>query len=204
MTPEPINTTVFWIINITTICTAIGTIFAGIAAYRAAKAAKGSLDHAKIEWEQQKMFNAPFIIVEAPGIKATEQSPPYEIRITFVNSGHRPAHDLYGKIYLMTRELENKPLYEIDFSLANAVPPKWPNPWYTDIRLSENVPPLYIVVAIRYKDPPAGTTSNDFIYMKWDGVVKGKFRANFVHAAYQEKQKIMKYLNKNCLLQDFT
>lgn len=51
-------------------------------------------------------------------------------------------------------------------SISNEIPNNSPTPWYYDnLHLSENMPPKFIVVIIRYSDPILEKEFNQQFYM---------------------------------------
>jgi len=177
----------------------VGAISGAVAAI----AALFTVYHARSSWKEQIESNRPYFTITEPGIKSLPQSPPYRIQITMENIGIRPAYDLIGKIFIIDKNLESEPRFTFDFSVANEIPPKTPTPWYNDtLRLPKNMPPQYIVFAIKYSDPVINKSFTQVFFMKWDGVVNGVFDPNFVHVSIEEKQKIKDHLKD--LLQNFT
>ena len=178
-------------------------IVAAISGAIAAIAALLTVYHARIAWKEQIESNRPYFTIAKPGIKPLPQSPPYRIQITMENIGVRPAYDLFGKIYIINKNLKDGPQFTFDFSVANEISVKTPTPWYNDsLQLPTNVPPQYVVFAIKYRDPVVNKSFAQVFFMKWDGVVNGQFHPDFVHVSIEEKQKIKDHLKD--LLRDFT
>ena len=178
-------------------------IVAAISGAVAAIAALLTVYHARTTWKEQIESNRPYFTIMKPGIKSLPQSPPYRIQITMENIGVRPACDLVGKIYIIDKNLKSGPQFTFDFSVANEIPAKTPTPWYNDsLLLPKNVPPQYVVFAIKYRDPVVNKSFTQVFFMKWDGVVDGHFYPDFVHVSIEEKQKIKDHLKD--LLRDFT
>ena len=178
-------------------------IVAAVSAAIAAIAASVTVYHATITWKEQIESNRPYFTIAKPGIKPLPQSPPYRIQITMENIGVRPAYDLFGKIYIINKNLKDGPQFTFDFSVANEISVKTPTPWYNDsLQLPTNVPPQYVVFAIKYRDPVVNKSFAQVFFMKWDGVVNGQFHPDFVHVSIEEKQKIKDHLKD--LLRDFT
>ena len=154
-------------------------------------------------WKEQIGSKRPYFTITEPGIKPLPQSPPYRIQITMENIGVHPAYDLFGKIYIIDENLKGRPQFTFDFSVANEIPAETPTPWYNDsLQLPTNVPPQYVVFAIKYWDPVVNKSFAQVFFMKWDGVVNGQFHPDFVHVSIEEKQKIEDHLED--LLRDFT
>jgi hypothetical protein len=135
----------------------------------------------------------PYFTIEAPGIKALPSSPPYRIQITMRNVGVHPAAVLQGKILFVDAALATRPAYNFEFSVANDVPSGSPTPWYNDsLMLPNNVPPMYIILAISYRDDILGRTYSQGFYMRWHGVENGQTHPDFVHVSTSEKVRIEK------------
>lgn len=178
-------------------------VVAAISGAVAAIAALLTVYHARTAWKEQIGANRPYFTIANPGIKLLPQSPPYRIQITMENIGVRPAYDLFGKIYIIDKNLKSDPQFTFDFSIANEIPHETPTPWYNDtLQLQTNVPPQYIVLAIKYKDPVVNKSFPQIFFMKWDGVTNGQAHPDFVHVSKAEKQKIGDHLKD--LLRDFT
>jgi len=178
-------------------------VVAALSGAVAAIAALLTVYHARTSWKEQTEANRPYFTITNPGIKPLPQSPPYRIQITMENIGVRPAYDLFGKIYIVDKNLKSDPQFTFDFSIANEIPTKTPTPWYNDtLRLPTNVSPQYIVLAIKYKDPVVNKFFPQIFFMKWDGVANGQTHPDFVHASKEEKQKIGDHLKD--FLKDFT
>ncbi|MBO8129934.1 MAG: hypothetical protein H0Z29_00265 [Candidatus Marinimicrobia bacterium] len=178
-------------------------IVAAISGAIAAIAALLTVYHARIAWKEQIGSNRPYFTIAEPGIKPLPQSPPYRIQITMENIGGRPAYDLLGKIYIINKNLKSGPQFTFDFSVANEIPVKTPTPWYNDsLQLPTNVPPQYIIFAIKYRDPVIDRSFTQVFFMKWDGVINGQTHPDFVHVSKNEKEKIADHIKD--LLRDFT
>ena len=133
----------------------------------------------------------PYFTIEAPGIKPLPSSPPYRIQITMQNVGAHPATALEGKISFVDAALAAKPAYTFDFSVANDVPSGSPTPWYNDsVMLPNNVPPMYVILAVSYRDDIIGRGYSQEFYMKWQGVENGQTHPDFVHVSASEKVRI--------------
>ncbi len=136
----------------------------------------------------------PYFTVKDPGIKA--DSLPYRIQITMVNMGGRVASDLFGNIDMMDQDFKGRPASIGEFSVANEIPPNIPTPYYISVSLPVNMPPQYIVMHIRYKDPIVDTDFSQDFFMRWEGVRDGKTPPDFVHASLGEKNKIAAWLRE--------
>lgn len=118
-------------------------------------------------WKEQIESNRPYFTITNSGIIQLPQSPRHRIQITMENIGVRPAYDLYGKIFIMDKNLRRNPRFTFELSIANEIPAKVPTPWYNDsLRLSTNIPPQYIVLAIEYSDPILKKSLDQMFYMK--------------------------------------
>ncbi len=105
-------------------------------------------------WREQIETNRPYFAIIESGIVQLPKSSRYRLQITIENIGVRPAYDLYGKVFLIEKDLKREPSYTFDLSIANEILANIPNPWYNDsLRFSADVPPQYIVTAIEYSGP---------------------------------------------------
>ncbi len=142
-------------------------------------------------WKEQIESNRPYFTITKPGIIQLQQGPWHRLQITMENIGVRPAYDLYGKIFIMDKNLISEPRFAFELSIANEIPAKIPTPWHNDsLRLSTNIPPQYIVLAIEYSDPILKKSFDQIFYMKWNGVTEGQPDSNFVYMSIDEKMKI--------------
>ena len=176
-----------------------GQLMAAMAAWIGAIVAILSFLHTRNIWNNQKESARPFITLgEKPGI-VKQQGVTY-VNIPMINVGVRPAYNLIGKVYIMVGDLKGPPTSEIDFSVANAMPPKATTPWYSDFKWSRNMPPHYIVLVVKYEDQATGEGHREAFYMKWGGVKDGAYDANLLHVSVEEKGEITHYLRQRALL----
>lgn len=175
----------------------IWVVVTAISGATAAIAALFTIYHARKTWKEQIESNRPYFTIKAPGVKELPDSPLYRMQITLENVGIRPAFDLSGKIYIVDKNLNKKPDFTFDVSVANDIPPNTPTPWYNDtLQLPTNVPPKYIVFAFRYNDPIINEVFAQVYYMKWDGVKNGTISPNFDHVSMDEKGEIIEHLEE--------
>jgi len=178
---------------------AISAIAASIAALAACFTVLMMIHSWRIEQESKR----PYFTIKAPGIRPLPQSPPYRIILPIENVGTHPASNLIGKIIIIDKSLKKVPILVSDFSIANDLPNNAPNPWYDDnLMLSDNVPPMYILIAIKYFDPILKKYFTQKFSMKWDGVVNGTTHPDFVHTSLEENKKIIEHLKG--LLEDLS
>lgn len=129
------------------------TIVSSVAGAVAAIAAMITVYQAKMVWQQERETKRPFFIIEKPGVKPLPTAPPYRIQITMENRGVHPASGLEGRILILRADLTSQPDFDFRFSVANAIPANSPTPWYNDsVNLPQNLPPQYVVLAIKYED----------------------------------------------------
>lgn len=162
---------------------AVAAIAASLTVYQAISASR-----------EDRESKRPYFTLSAPGIKPLPQSPPFRIQITMDNIGVHPASDLVGKILIIDRTLTSPPEFSFDFSVANEIPAETPTPWYNDVYLPQNVPPQYVVLAIKYRDPILKKFFTQIFYMKWDGVLNGQTQPDFVHVTVEEKATLQRHL----------
>ena len=147
-------------------------------------------------WKEQIESNRPYFTITKPAIIQSPHSPRHRIQIIIENVGIRPAYDLYGKIFIIDKDIRSKPRFAFELSIANEIPAKTPIPWYNDgLRLSTEIPPQYVVFAIEYNDPILKKLFEQIFYMKWNGVVEGQPDSSFVHVSIDEKVKIQNRIN---------
>lgn len=177
---------------VATISGAIAAIAALLTVYQASSSSK-----------EERESKRPYFTLSAPGIKPLPQSPPFRIQLTMNNIGVHPAYDLIGKVLIMEKSLTNPPAFTFDFSVANEIPAETPTPWYNDaLYLPANVPPHYVVLAIKYYDPILKRFFTQMFFMKWDGVINGQTQPDFVHVSKEEKSKLFNHLKT--MLRNFT
>lgn len=153
-------------------------------------------------WKEQIESNRPYFTITKRSIIQLPQSPQYHLQFIIENIGVRPAYDLYGKIFIIDKNVLGKPNYSFDFSIADVIPANAPIPWNSDtLLLPRNLPAQYIVLAIEYSDPIAKKILDQIFYMKWNGVIEDKPDSNFVYVSMKEKMKIVNRINVT--FQDF-
>lgn len=148
-------------------------------------------------WKQQEAYKRPYFSIKNPGIRELPVSPPYRIIIPFENVGVRPASNFVGRICIIDANIKSnsEPIYTFDFSIANDIASGDPTPWYNDtLQLASDVPPCYIVFAIKYEDLILKRWFPQIFVMKWGGVANKKTQLDFVHTSIEEKQKVVDYL----------
>jgi hypothetical protein len=166
-------------------------IVSAVSGMVAALAATFTVYQAATAARKDREAKRPYFTIEAPGIKPLPSSPPYRIQITLQNVGAHPATALEGKVLFVDAALAAKPAHSFDFSVANDVPSGSPTPWYNDsLMLPDNVPPMYVILAVLYRDDIIGRTYSQAFYMKWQGVENGKTHPDFVHVSASEKVRI--------------
>jgi hypothetical protein len=179
----------------------------GIASAIAAIAAMFTVYHSRVSWENERESKRPYFIIEKPGIKPLEKSPPFRIQINMENKGTHAAKGLEGKIMILKADLSSQPEFVFNFSIANAIPSNSPTPWYNDtLILPKDLPPQFVVLAIKYTDEILDKSYNQVFYMTWHGVENGLTHPDFVHTSKDDAIKIESYLkevitefNKNLL-----
>lgn len=135
----------------------------------------------------------PYFLLEEPGIKPLQDSPPFRIQLTLRNVGGRIAASLEGRLYVTSAVDDVGPAIDTKFSVANDIPPTTPTPWYADsLVLSASCPPHFVILGIKYLDPLQNKTFTQSFFMRWDGAQDGKFQPDFVHACAAEKALLEK------------
>jgi hypothetical protein len=145
-------------------------------------------------WKTQLKSNRAYFTIKEPGIKPLGKNSEFRIQITLINDGKNIANELNGKI--ITLETKNNTSHDLaKLDICNDIPPSSPTPWYNDsLKLSNNMPPQYIVVAIKYNDLRLKKHFNQVFYMKWHGIKNGKTDPNFVQVSTDEKIFILKHI----------
>ena len=176
------------------IWTAIAAISAAISAYAAMRV----VYHSRMTKKEELNAKRPYFILEAPGIKQLSNSPPYRIQITMKNIGGHVASDFTCRILIIKRELDGKPDFEFNFSVANAIPPNTPTPWYYDsLQLPMKLEPHYVILSIKYNNPILDNSHAQIYFMKWDGVQKGVTHPDFVYMNKDEMTEATNYLKES-------
>ena len=153
-------------------------------------------------WKEQIESNRPYFTITKRNITQLPQSARYNLHFTIENVGVRPAYDLYGKVFVVDKNIKGKPNYSFDFSIADEIPAHAPIPWNSDtLLLPKNLPAQYIVLAIEYSDPIVKEFFSQIFYMKWNGVIEGKPESDFVYVSMKEKMEMMNRIN--IIFQDF-
>ena len=148
--------------------------------------------------QKEKYYKRPYFAIEKPGIKKLDNSPPFRIQITMINTGVHPAKNLTGQISIFDQSLKEKPQFVFNFSISNEIPHDSPTPWYNDsLILPNNVKPQYITLQINYYDPILKESYSQTFYMKWDGVRNGITHPDFVHVGIEESNNIENYLKNH-------
>lgn len=164
-----------------------------IAAAVSAIAALCAIWQTRSAWRETTYSNRPYFTIKEPGIKPLPESPPYRIQITLINTGVRVATELSGEIVIIDKSLKGEPTKFIEFSVANDISPNTPTSYYNDtLIVSNNIPPQYILLCIKYKDPVIRKYFTQVFFMKWDGTKDGITNPDFTHASVDEKKEISK------------
>ncbi|SEH08109.1 hypothetical protein [Candidatus Venteria ishoeyi] len=151
----------------------------------------------RVSWEQERESKRPYIIIEKPGIKPLPDSPPFRMQITMENRGTHAASGLEGRILILNTNLSTQPDFDFRFSVANAIPPNSPTPWYKDgVHLPNILPAQYVILAIKYEDPILKKDFGQVFFMRWDGIENGTTHPNFVYVSKDEAKKISVYLKE--------
>lgn len=172
-------------------------VISSISGAIAAVSAMFAVYQTRTSLKDDRESNRPYFTIAAPGIKQLPQSPPFRIMIGMENIGRHPAQELVGKILMLEKSLSRQPTFTFDFSVANDIPTGTPTPWYNDtVVLPPNVPPQYIVLVIKYRDPILKKDFAQAFFMRWDGVNIGATHPDFVHVSMEEKMTLGKHLHK--------
>jgi len=173
-------------------------VVSAVAGAIAALAAMFTVYHSHVFWQDERESKRPYFIIEKPGIKPLSKSPPFRIQINMENKGVHAAKDLEGKIFILKSDLSSKPEFTFSFSIANAIPSNSPTPWYNDsLILQKNLPPQYVVLAIKYWDEILNKSYNQIFFMTWHGVKDGSTHPDFVHTTKDEAYNIGQYLKES-------
>lgn len=180
----------------------VWTVLSSVSSFIAAIVVIIAVYNSRREWQVERESRRPFFIIEEPGIKTLPESPPYRMQITMENRGMHLASELEGMILILKADLTEQPDFDIRFSIANAIPSNTPTPWYDDnVQLPKNMPHMYIIFVIKYKDFILETDHHQTFFMKWDGIQDGITRPDFIHISTVKAKEIVSFLKEE--LNDF-
>lgn len=172
-------------------------VVSGVASAIAALAAMVTVYHSRVSWQSERESKRPYFIIEKPGIKPLENSPSFRIQINMENKGVHAAKDLEGNILILKGDLTAQTEFDISFSVANAIPANSPTPYYNDsVLLQKDIPPQFVVLAIKYLDEILNKNYSQVFYMSWHGVQEGRMHPDFVHTSKEDARKIEEYLKE--------
>lgn len=151
-------------------------------------------------WSEEREANRPyFTFKESPQVVFNES---LEFEIIFTNVGEHPAVSLWSKSIVFTSDLKAKPIVVEEYALVNDIPKNASATLLIGLNGLEEqakegkIQPHFIVIALRYKDPIINEDFEQTLYIKWNGIEKGKLLLTN-HAEQNEKEQILKYFDQN-------
>ncbi len=151
-------------------------------------------------WKVQQETARPyFVLKESPQVVLGNE---LSLELKFNNVGVHPAVNLSSETIVFAETLAGEPIHHDESAIVNEIPKdalsslvmilpsEKPNYQQSDIK------PHYVVVDLQYGDPILNKSYNQTIYMKWNGIEKGKVQPT-VHVRIDEKTKILQYFQKH-------
>jgi hypothetical protein len=151
-------------------------------------------------WKVQQEAARPyFVLKESPKVDLGNE---VSLEFNFNNVGVHPAVNLSSETIIFEEQLVGEPIHHDESAIVNEIPKDALASLLMtlssddlDHQLNE-VKPHYVVVDLQYKDPILNKAYNQTIYLKWNGVQKGKNQPT-VHVRVEEKGKILQYFAKH-------
>ncbi|RNC28756.1 MAG: hypothetical protein AWM53_01197 [Candidatus Dichloromethanomonas elyunquensis] len=151
-------------------------------------------------WREEREANRPyFTFYDSPAVVFNSESPQFEIK--FTNVGEHPAVDLWSKSLVFNTNLKEKPIAEDEYALVNDIPKNASATLMIGLGQIEkqahegNVEPQFIVIVLRYQDPIINEKFEQTLYVRWNGMQKGKVLPT-THAEEEEKKIILQYFER--------
>ncbi|MGC7871633.1 hypothetical protein ACPUYX_08870 [Desulfosporosinus sp. SYSU MS00001] len=151
-------------------------------------------------WKVQQETARPyFVLKESPQVVLGNE---LNLELKFNNVGVHPAVNLSSETIVFEESLAGEPIHHDESAIVNEIPKdalsslvmtlpsEKPNNQQSDIT------PHYVVVDLQYGDPILNKSYNQTIYMKWNGIEKGKVQPT-VHVRVDEKTRILQYFQKH-------
>ncbi|MDQ7092775.1 hypothetical protein REC12_04170 [Desulfosporosinus sp. PR] len=150
-------------------------------------------------WKVQQEAARPyFVLMESPKVDLGQE---INFELKFNNVGVHPAVNLSSETVVFDEQLAGKPIHHDESAIVNEIPKDALSSLVMtlpdnalDFRQND-IKPHYVVVDLQYGDPILNKVYSQTIYMKWNGVEKGKIQPT-VHVRVEEKAKILQYFKE--------
>ena len=119
----------------------------------------------------------------------------------FYNVGLHPAASFHSQTLIVDCRLNDQPLHNDQFTLVNSIPQNTTTDLVIKVSLEpskidyQNIIPHFIIINLKYSDPILEKSHEQIIYLRWEGIIKGKIQSIF-HCSKQEKDFIVEYIEK--------
>lgn len=151
-------------------------------------------------WKVQREAARPyFVLKESPQVDFGNE---LNLELKFNNVGIHPAVNLSSETIVFDEKLAGEPIHHDESAIVNEIPKDALSSLVMILPSNEgeykenDVNPHYVVVDLQYGDPILNKAFNQTIYMKWNGIQKGKIQPT-VHVRVDEKVKILQYFQKH-------
>ncbi|NLL51123.1 MAG: hypothetical protein GX248_00250 [Peptococcaceae bacterium] len=151
-------------------------------------------------WKEEREANRPYFTFQDSPEVVDHESPEFEIK--FTNVGEHPAIGLWSKSIVINADLKTKPIAINEYALVNDIPKNASATLVIESDILKKqaaegtVPPIFVVIVLRYEDPIIDEQFEQVLYIKWNGMEDGKLLVT-THAEEEEKQKINNYLKRH-------
>lgn len=174
----------------------IAALVSALASAFAAIAAAIACYQTRLGKEEDREAKRPFFVLEAPGIKQLDVSPPFRVNLPMRNVGTVPALNVCGRI-IFADSSTGVDLLDTTFELADPIPANSPTPWYIDtLMLPSNAPVHFITLLLTYIHPLTEKQFSQAFFMKWNGVQNGSFQPDFVYVSIDEAKEQIKRIKQ--------
>ncbi|AGA69698.1 hypothetical protein Desdi_2268 [Desulfitobacterium dichloroeliminans LMG P-21439] len=150
-------------------------------------------------WKIDRESSRPYLsLQDSPKIEAKSG---LSLEFKFNNVGTHPVVNLASRTLVIEQELENKPLQNDTYYLANEIPQNMASSLLIKFKSYEvdnsepDVSPYYIVLHLEYTDPFINQKYQQTLYYRWDGIAGNEVQP-IVHVEVREKESILNYLKK--------
>ncbi|WP_407305933.1 hypothetical protein [Desulfosporosinus sp. SB140] len=150
-------------------------------------------------WKVQQEAARPyFVLMESPKVDLGNE---INLELKFNNVGVHPAVNLSSETIIFDEQLSGKPIHHDESAIVNEIPKDALSSLVMTLPGNESdfqqndIKPHYVVVDLQYNDPILNKVYNQTIYMKWNGIQKGKIQST-VHVRVEEKAKIWQYFER--------
>ncbi|NLO98533.1 MAG: hypothetical protein GX091_10800 [Peptococcaceae bacterium] len=151
-------------------------------------------------WKEEREENRPYFTFQDSPQVVNHESPEFEIK--FTNVGEHPAVNLWSKSIVINADLKSKPLAMDEYALVNDIPKNASATLLIELdslkkqTVQGTVPPIFIVIVLRYEDPIIDRQFEQILYIKWNGMENGELLVT-THAEEDEKHRINEYFRIN-------